>query len=236
MHWMGRSTQCLKVQRRCSGLIRRRRRSPFWAAPSMGATNGTEDCWAAMAPSMVRLAAWGPCTSAFSRLTAERQPFRCPHRGLTALQSATYRPFAGIPQNADSVLRIDPATLEVSTLGTLPSGGWKWHGGVVSPDGVIYSLPAHADSVLRIDPRTRAISEIGGPLKTGKHRSDGKYKYLGGVLGKDGRIYGIPSDADYVLCIDPKTQASREGHCRPSIPVLYLESRGWARLTSNGWR
>ena len=111
----------------------------------------------------------------------------------------------GIPQNADSVLRIEPDLQRVTTIGALPAGGWKWHGGVVS-DGVIYSLPAHADTVLRIDTRTAEVSEIGGPLASGKHRTDGKYKYLGGVLGRDGKIYGVPSDADHVLCIDPATQ------------------------------
>ena len=61
----------------------------------------------------------------------------------------------GIPQCADSVLRIDPATQSVTTIGTLPPGGHKWHGGVVGRDGCIYGIPANADSV------RRASSEFG---------------------------------------------------------------------------
>ena len=47
-----------------------------------------------------------------------------------------------VPQNATSVLRVCPKTLECSLLGDLPAGGYKWHGGVVGSDGAIYSLPA----------------------------------------------------------------------------------------------
>lgn len=65
---------------------------------------------------------------------------------------------------------------------------------MTAPDGSIYGIPAHADTVLRIIPRgapdgSDAIVEISGPIATGRHRSDGKYKYLGGVVGRDGNIY-----------------------------------------------
>ena len=64
------------------------------------------------------------------------------------------------------------------------------------------SIPANADTVLKIDPFTQIVSEIPFGYRC-HHRQDRKYKYLGGVLGPDGRIYCIPSDADYVLRIDP---------------------------------
>jgi hypothetical protein len=118
-----------------------------------------------------------------------------------------------VPQNASSVLRIDPAVNggECTLFGSFPEGGWKWHGGCVGADGSIYGMPAHANTVLKIIPGdTPRLSEIGGPLRTGTHRSDGKYKYLGGVLGKDGCIYCIPSDADYVLRINCATDDVRE--------------------------
>ena len=35
----------------------------------------------------------------------------------------------------------------------------------------------------------------------------GNNRYAGGVLGHNGRIYGIPHDATAVLCIDPASQA-----------------------------
>ena len=119
----------------------------------------------------------------------------------------------GVPQNAEAVLRIDPATNggECTLHGKYPLGGWKWHGGTVGVDGAIYGVPAHADTVLKItpgDPPT--MVEIGSNLRTGKHRTDGKYKFLGGVLGKDGCVYFIPSDSDHVLQIDCETDEVRE--------------------------
>jgi len=117
----------------------------------------------------------------------------------------------GIPQCASSVIVIDTVTQEVYTIGNFSEGGWKWHGAVKARNDCIYSLPAHANSVLKIDPNTMQVSEIGqGNFTTGRHRSDGKYKYLGGVMGKDGCIYGVPSDSDYVLRIDPKTDSCEE--------------------------
>ena len=78
-------------------------------------------------------------------------------------------------------------------------------------DGAIYGIPAHADTVLKIIPGDEPeIREIGGPLRTGKHRTDGKYKYLGGVLAHDGCVYMIPSDADYVLRVNCATDECRE--------------------------
>jgi hypothetical protein len=144
------------------------------------------------------------------------------------------------------VLKINPYTQEVSQLGKLEPGGWKWHGGVTGRDGCIYGsssgvelmtshyrrgstscslarvatltrpfgttvagIPAHADSVLKVDPFAQEVSTIPFSYRC-HHRDDRKYKYLGGVLGPDGRIYCIPSDADYVLRIDPQTCSATE--------------------------
>jgi hypothetical protein len=135
----------------------------------------------------------------------------------------------GVPQCATSVLRIDPVSQEVTTIGNLPSGGWKWHGGVVGCDGAIYSLPAHADSVLRIIPGVGAdarVEEIGaGQFITGRHRTDGKYKFLGGVMGLDGCIYGVPSDSDRVLKIDPRT--SNVSEVGPSLHEEKIVQNKW---------
>ena len=139
-------------------------------------------------------------------------PFRGRNKWYGGLMGTDGRIY-GVPQNATGVLRIDPAVDggKCEVFGSFPEGGWKWHGGCVGVDGAIYGIPAHADTVLKIvpgdDPK---MMEIGGPLRTGKHRTDGKYKYLGGVLGKDGRVYFVPSDADYVLQVDCATDEVRE--------------------------
>jgi len=109
------------------------------------------------------------------------------------------------------VLRVDPRTDEVTRLGgaLLPAGGWKWHGGVAGPDGCVYGVPAHAGRVLKVDVgegRPPAVRLIGEEVERGRHRPDGRYKYGGAVLGGDGRIYCLPSDADRVLRVDPATE------------------------------
>jgi hypothetical protein len=40
--------------------------------------------------------------------------------------------------------------------------------------------------VLKVDVWKKEVSTIGGPLKGGKARPSGKYKYLGGVNGRFG--------------------------------------------------
>uniref|UniRef100_A0A7S4V5L1 Uncharacterized protein n=1 Tax=Ditylum brightwellii TaxID=49249 RepID=A0A7S4V5L1_9STRA len=119
----------------------------------------------------------------------------------------------GIPHNSTGVLRINPTTqvCDVLAEGTLPEGRWKWHGGLASPDGrKIIGFPNNADSVLAIDVAESRVYTIGDDkvLKSGRHRipQDGRYKYLGGALTKDGRYaYLFPCDAERVLRIDMKT-------------------------------
>ena len=52
----------------------------------------------------------------------------------------------------------------------------------------------------------------------------GQEKYLGGVLGSDGKVYGIPGNAKRVLKIDPDTsEVSYDG---PSFGGKYKWLRG----------
>mmetsp|Transcript_17280 Transcript_17280/g.24016 ORF Transcript_17280/g.24016 Transcript_17280/m.24016 type:complete len:172 (-) Transcript_17280:37-552(-) len=74
----------------------------------------------------------------------------------------------------------------------------------------MYGIPAHADTVLKIVPGIEPqISTIGGPLRTGAHRTDGKYKFLGGAVGGDNMVYFFPSDSDYVCQVNPETDEVR---------------------------
>lgn len=74
-----------------------------------------------------------------------------------------------------------------------------------------YGIPAHADRVLKITPGLEPKLElIGDTLRTGSHRSDGKYKFLGGVCGHDGHVYFFPSDTDYVVQINTLTDEVKE--------------------------
>jgi len=124
------------------------------------------------------------------------------------------RPY-GLPCHADSVLRIDPRTEEVTTIPLPPDsaivkskGGegeerilgvlWKYHGGTICPlDGCIYAIPQCATRVLQIDPKNDEVTYVGPRL-------EGRYKWYGGLVGCDGAIYGIPQLSSEQLLVTSK--------------------------------
>lgn len=128
--------------------------------------------------------------------------------GLLAANGSIY----GIPQNASGIIKINPTTQEVSIigLGTLPEGEWKWHGGITTTDQkLIYGFPNNANQVLKLDTETDTIELIGDEsvIRSGRHRvpQDNKYKYLGGAIAPNGKIFLFPCDAERVLSIDSNT-------------------------------
>ena len=49
-----------------------------------------------------------------------------------------------------SVLKIDPVTDTATTIGSL-SGTYKWAGGILAPNGMVYGIPYNSTTVLKID-------------------------------------------------------------------------------------
>ena len=141
----------------------------------------------------------------------------------------------GIPHNSPSVLRIDPSQEgNVVTLhGDYGQGGHKWHGAAAAPDGTIVSVPANADTVLCVTPgRPEPIlTELGDSsiIQTGRHRDDGKYKFLGAMAGTDGRVYCFPCASEHVLQVDTMTK-----QVRMVGPNLY--DSGMERMLQNKWQ
>lgn len=97
----------------------------------------------------------------------------------------------------------------------------RWHGGVLNPaDGFIYAIPSHSRSVLRINTNIQIDVEgiSGGDNDVAELIGgegcipQGSYKWGGGAVGTDGRVYGIPSDSDKVLVVDPATTSSLYGN------------------------
>lgn len=131
--------------------------------------------------------------------------------GIKGVDGAIY----GMCYTANGVLRINPKDDSVRVLGDFPSGGWKWHGGLLAPQtGFIYAFPAHSNEVLCVDTNVREDRHGGdeswrvSTIQIQRHEGDTdspdlKYKWLGGSYGADGCIYGMPSDATSILRIDP---------------------------------
>jgi hypothetical protein len=113
----------------------------------------------------------------------------------------------GIPHNSRSILRIMPS--RISLHGDFGTGGHKWHGASTGANGIIVGVPANADTVLCITPAEPdpTWTEIGNAdiIQTGRHRTDGKYKYLGAMTGPNGKVYVFPSGSEHVLQVDSVT-------------------------------
>lgn len=89
----------------------------------------------------------------------------------------------------------------------MQEGCWKWHGGLRAGDK-IFGFPNNADDVLVIECHSQRVYTIGSAetIKSGSHRNDDRYKYLGGAATLDGKfVYLFPCDAEQVLRIDSST-------------------------------
>jgi hypothetical protein len=108
----------------------------------------------------------------------------------------------------DGAAFVEPAVELVlaSSLGTATN---KWHGGVLSPQGMIYGIPYNSEQVLRIDPATETAVLVGDYLVSDVTADPATTnKWGGGVLSLQGMIYGIPYKSEQVLRIDPATDTA----------------------------
>jgi len=125
--------------------------------------------------------------------------------GVLAYDGCIY----GIPHNATGVLKIDPISGNCTILGALSEGKWKWHGGLAINGGKkIIGFPNNADNVLVVDVEEQRVYTVGCGtiIKSGRHRQDQRYKYLGGAVSQDGKFtYLFPCDAERVLRIENST-------------------------------
>ncbi|EGD78784.1 hypothetical protein PTSG_01760 [Salpingoeca rosetta] len=82
-------------------------------------------------------------------------------------------------------------------------GNFKWFGGVLAPNGLIYGIPSHHSSVLIIDPTDNSAD-----ITTMSGLGALPYKWNGAALANNGMIYASPRDSDRVLIIDPSTNTA----------------------------
>jgi hypothetical protein len=115
----------------------------------------------------------------------------------------------GIPYKAHGVVKVNPFNDKVSILGDFGDSDFKWHGGAVGPDGCVYGFPAHAATVLKISPHIDdaqvGLEELHLDPLEDPQVMQGKYKWLGGGVDREGNIYGMPSDAQTILKIETST-------------------------------
>jgi len=82
-------------------------------------------------------------------------------------------------------------------LGDPMHGDFKWAGGVLGHDGLLYGIPDRSRKVMIFNPKLNETKVTGQDLG-----SDRK-KWWGGVVDSDGIIYGVPHNANSILRYDP---------------------------------
>jgi len=88
----------------------------------------------------------------------------------------------------------------INISGTI-SSDFRYAGGVLGPDGLIYRVPVNTDNIGVLSPVARTFTSID---ISDTITSD--WKYWGGVLGPNGLIYIVPFNANNIGIIDPATQ------------------------------
>jgi DNA-binding beta-propeller fold protein YncE len=106
-----------------------------------------------------------------------------------------------IPFGGNSFAWFDPSDNSFSTFGaftpstniTYPTGS-SYFGGVLGPNGKIYTVPYNHSLLRVVDPENDTVSVIATVT--------GSQKYGGGSLGPDGNIYMFPNYATNILVIN----------------------------------
>jgi hypothetical protein len=98
------------------------------------------------------------------------------------------------------------ALADVSLWGPSLGSGRKYLGGAMTAaKDAIIGVPACASAVVRLELASGAVSYLPGP------KMRGRFKWLRGVLARDGAIFCIPACADSVLRIGPNGEVSTIG-------------------------
>ncbi|KAL3827129.1 hypothetical protein ACHAXA_002364 [Cyclostephanos tholiformis] len=123
-----------------------------------------------------------------------------------------------VPNNADTVLCI------------VPSSRAAYPVNADDPDVIESSSSSSSLSSLFPEPELYTLTGLDpSDISTGRHRSDGKYKYLGAMAGTDGCVYCFPSGSERVLRVDTLRRTARS--VGPNLRDAGMES-----LHQNKWQ
>jgi hypothetical protein len=104
------------------------------------------------------------------------------------------------------VLKVDTTINKYTWIGDplYSEMGEGWGDPIVGDDKCIYWPPSSANRVLKFDPETQQL-----PSLVGDDLSEGRvFKWNGGALAPDGKIYCIPYHSTQILTIDPFKEMS----------------------------
>ena len=110
----------------------------------------------------------------------------------------------GVPFNQNQWLKIDIVTDTTSLIGDDLSkyGNYKYDGGVVGEDRIVYAIPSDATIITKFNTTTEQMSEVRNRHEDNNYNADnGDDKWSGGVLHPNGHIYCAPYCHNNVLKI-----------------------------------
>jgi hypothetical protein len=108
------------------------------------------------------------------------------------------------------------STAAATTMTSPLEGRYKYMGGVLARDGLVYCLPFRAKRALAIDTARRSVALVGPSLPEGlpeafeiRRRCGGEGKFGCPALGADGRVYGVPFDSEVAVAFCPEGRIYR---------------------------
>ena len=142
------------------------------------------------------------CTTArFFDASVVRYPSSYSYPGTYATRSLT--PVQGYAAGTTMFSTIDISSHIISFS--------KYAGGVLGPNGLIYFVPRNAWNIGVLNPSSSSFSTINffRPVEdyAAHLASTLQVKYVGGVLGPNGLIYFVPSNADNIGVLDPSSSS-----------------------------
>ena len=99
------------------------------------------------------------------------------------------------------MLEVDAGVFSTIDISSVVSGNWKYDGGILAPNGVIYFVPRNADDIGVFNPTDGSFTTMEIPFSL----STDEVRYSGAVLGKNGKIYLVPCLAKTLAVFDPST-------------------------------
>eukprot|EP00056_Hartaetosiga_gracilis_P005012 m.80349 g.80349 ORF g.80349 m.80349 type:complete len:748 (-) comp12015_c0_seq2:137-2380(-) len=150
-------------------------------------------------------------------------------RSAEGIRASNGRIYA-IPLNSTSVAVINPQTSMITTMpihteDVIPPLLYSWGGGVLSRNKhIIFGIPLQNEHVLVIDTLrdVTAMVIVNDPIALTPNANN--YRWAGGVLGDDDRVYGVPYDARAILVVDPFNSTFS---LTPADALLPIEAEKW---------
>ena len=167
------------------------------------------DCPSGTSSSSSGAVSAGTCFAAyFFDASVVRYPSSYSYPGAYATRSLT--PVPGYAAGSCTFTAID---ISISSF-------YKYRGGVLGPNGLIYFVPYYADNIGVLNPSSSSFTTIGIA-----NTISGYYKYRGGVLGPNGLIYFVPD-------ISFNIGKLHLGNTQPAYEVAGGVPQAWSSLLS----